>query len=150
MTVGEECERLRPQHRREAVTERDFPLRLGQDRFGGGEERRQSGLERGAAGARRRAVAAMFEAVAVARLGAALSASSGLRRLNRFRLASYGHLPLLSLHDEGGGAVYSNHAIFPTPSLPGAGVSPTCAVQVLHPPMIRRSGRARKMRDRHG
>jgi hypothetical protein len=61
-----ERQRLGPQHRREAAAKGDFPLRLGQHRLDGGEQRRQFGLAPLPIGANGGAVAAMAPAVAVA------------------------------------------------------------------------------------
>jgi len=108
MTV-KEGHRLNPQPGGEGIAEGDFPLRLGDCRRDGGNERRQFRLEAGATGLCCRAVAAVAQTVAVARLAAALPCR------------------------------YSNRADFPTPSLLGCGFDIDHVRRILHSGRITRA-----------
>ena len=103
----------------EAVAEIHLQLRLRRKRIVAAAQRRDPSLERRPGGDDRFGVTAVPEAVAVAGLAASFFTSSGLRWLNRLRLASYGHLPRRrcargggTLENRPGFRVHSNHRFF--------------------------------------
>ncbi len=93
MRAGDEGPRLVTQSGGEAVAQFHVPVHQGGQFAGAAKDVLDPGLARGAGRDLRAAIEAMDPAVAVAGLAAALFTPSGLRWLNRLRLASYGHLP---------------------------------------------------------